>query len=88
MITGFDTIGNAILIAYDAARPALVTDPWITGSAYFGSWGFSHEIPPEQLAAIRGAGYVWLSHGHPDRLRAESLEQLHDKKSLLPDHIG
>jgi len=88
MNTGFDTIGNAILIAYDAGRPVLVTDPWITGSAYFGSWGFSHEIPREQLAAIRGSEYVWLSHGHPDHLQAESLEQLRDKKILLPDHVG
>ena len=88
MNTGFDTIGNAILIVYDAGRPVLVTDPWVTGSAYFGSWGFSHEIPTEQLEAIRSAEYVWLSHGHPDHLHAESLEQLRGKKILLPDHVG
>jgi hypothetical protein len=88
MNTGFDTIGNAILICYDTGRPVLVTDPWIRGSAYFGSWGFSHEIPAEQLMAIRNTEYVWLSHGHPDHLQAESLEQLRDKKILLPDHVG
>ena len=42
----------------------------------------------EQLAAIRKSQYVWLSHGHPDHLHAESLEQLRDKKILLPDHVG
>ncbi len=88
MNVGFDTIGNAILICYDDGQPVLVTDPWFTGSAYFGSWGFSHEIPGEQLSAIRKAQYVWLSHGHPDHLQAESLEQLRDKKILLPDHVG
>ena len=41
---GFETIGNATLIAYDG-NPVLVTDPWIRGGAYFGSWTFSHLIP-------------------------------------------
>jgi L-ascorbate metabolism protein UlaG (beta-lactamase superfamily) len=76
MNIGFDTIGNAILICYDHGRPVLVTDPWITGSADFGSWGFSHEIPKDQLEAILHTQYVWLSHGHPDHLQAESLDRL------------
>jgi len=88
MNIGFDTIGNAILICYDQGRPILVTDPWVTGSAYFGSWGLSHAIPAQQSAAIRAADYVWLSHGHPDHLQTESLEQLRQKKFLLPDHVG
>ena len=88
MKVGFDTIGNAILICYDQGAPVLVTDPWLTGSAYLGSWSFSHEIPTEQLSAIRNTKYVWLSHGHPDHLQAESLEQLRSKTILLPDHVG
>jgi hypothetical protein len=47
MDLGFETIGNATLIAYDQG-PVLVTDPWIEGSAYFGSWSLSHTIPAEQ----------------------------------------
>ena len=82
MKVGFDTIGNAILICYDQGSPVLVTDPWITGSAYLGSWNFSHEIPAEQLTAIRNTRYVWLSHGHPDHLQAESIEQL---RSAYPE---
>ena len=38
MQLGFETIGNATLIAFDEG-PVLATDPWISGSAYFGSWG-------------------------------------------------
>ena len=34
MDIGFETIGNATLIIHDS-HPLLVTDPWITGSAYF-----------------------------------------------------
>jgi len=84
---GFETIGNATLICHDGG-PVLATDPWLRGSAYFGSWTLSHEIPPEQLAAVRAAPYVWISHGHPDHLSLESLELLRDKQILLPDHVG
>lgn len=87
MDLGFDTIGNATLIFYDR-RPLLATDPWITGSAYFGSWGLSHEIPPEQLAAIAACRFVWFSHGHPDHLNPDSLELVRGKSILLPDHVG
>jgi hypothetical protein len=45
---GFETIGNATVIVYDS-RPILATDPWVSGNAYFGSWGLSHEIPLEQM---------------------------------------
>jgi hypothetical protein len=87
MELGFDTIGNATLIAYDR-RPVLATDPWIAGAAYFGSWGMSHEIPPEQMSAIRNADYVWFSHGHPDHLNGDSLELLRERRILLPAHVG
>ena len=88
MDTGFETIGNAILTLYDGGRPILVTDPWFTDQAYFGSWGQSHEIPEAQMKGILGAEYVWVSHGHPDHLNADSMPQLMGKKILLPDHVG
>lgn len=87
MNLGFETIGNATIICHDQ-RPVLVTDPWLGGSAYFGSWTLSHEIPEEQLRAARACEYVWLSHGHPDHLSLESLEALRGKKLLVPNHFG
>jgi len=84
---GFETIGNATLIAFDNG-PVLATDPWIAGSAYFGSWGLSHEVPPEQMAAICGAQYIWFSHGHPDHLNADSLALLRERQVLVPAHVG
>lgn len=87
MELGFETIGNATLICHDRG-PTLVTDPWIVGPAYFGSWTLGYEIPQEQMDAIRRCEYVWLSHGHPDHLSTDSLEVLRDKKILLPDHHG
>ncbi len=87
MELGFETIGNATLICHDKG-PVLVTDPWTDGSAYFGSWIHQHTLPAQQLADIRAAQYVWLSHGHPDHLSPASLEHLRHADILLPDHVG
>jgi hypothetical protein len=87
MELGFETIGNATVVCYDK-HPVLVTDPWLTANAYFGSWTMSHEIPEEQLRAIRQCKYAWISHGHPDHLCVESLKQLGAECLLLPDHQG
>ena len=84
---GFDTVGNATVILHDR-EPLLATDPWISGPAYFGSWGLAHQIPAEQLEAVRRCKYLWVSHGHPDHLSGDSLAQLKDKTILVPDHRG
>ena len=87
MDLGFETIGNATAIVYDRG-PLLATDPWLVGSAYFGSWIHQHKIPAEQLAAVRACKYLWISHGHPDHLSLPSLDLLRDKDIFLPDHVG
>ena len=87
MDLGFETIGNATLICHDHG-PVLGTDPWIIGSAYFGSWTLSHTVPAEQMEAIQQCKYIWVSHGHPDHLSLASLGPLKDKIILMPDHVG
>lgn len=87
MELGFETIGNATIVCYDKV-PVLATDPWLSNTAYFGSWTMSHEIPEEQRQAIWRCKYAWVSHGHPDHLCAESLKQLGAECILLPDHRG
>lgn len=87
MDLGFDTIGNATLICYDRG-PVLVTDPWVQGSAYFGSWGLSHAVPEEQMDVIERSEFVWISHGHPDHLNPDSESYFLGKKILLPNHFG
>lgn len=84
---GFETIGNATVIAYDGA-PILATDPWLGEPAYFGSWALPFEIPEAQRKAILEAKFIWCSHGHPDHLNPDSIEKLHGKNILLPDHVG
>lgn len=87
MNIGFDTIGNATLICYDG-RPVLATDPWIEGSAYFGSWGMSHVVPEAQRQAVLDCPYIWFSHGHPDHFNPDSIHHFAGKTILLPDHVG
>lgn len=87
MDLGFQTIGNATLIGYDHG-PVLATDPWLTGTPYFGSWTLSHTIPDEQMEAIKECPYIFISHGHPDHLSLDSLDLLTDKTILVPDHVG
>lgn len=87
MKIGFETIGNATVIVKDS-DPLLVTDPWITAHAYFGSWSHTHEIPEEQRRSILSCPYVWFSHGHPDHLNSDSLPYFKEKTILLPDHLG
>ncbi|MCR9243611.1 MAG: MBL fold metallo-hydrolase [bacterium] len=87
MDLGFETIGNACLIAHDNG-PVFATDPWLVGSAYFGSWRLSHAVPQEQQDRVKRCKYIWISHGHPDHLSLESLENLRGNRLLLPDHYG
>ena len=47
MDLGFETIGNATIIAHDNG-PVLATDPWLIGDTYFGSWRLSHAVPQQQ----------------------------------------
>jgi hypothetical protein len=84
---GFETVGNATIILHDG-EPLLASDPWITGPAYFGSWGLAREVPPEQFDAVRRCKYIWVSHGHPDHLSGDSMALLKDKTVLVPDHRG
>lgn len=83
----FETIGNATLICFDE-KPIIVTDPWISGNAYFGSWGMPYDIPLAQREAILDSEYIWFSHGHPDHLDGQSLDYFKGQKILLPDHVG
>lgn len=87
MDLGFETIGNACIIAHDRG-PQLAADPWLVGPAYFGSWRLAHAVPQEQFDHVKACPWLWISHGHPDHLSIASLEHLRDKTILLPDHVG
>jgi hypothetical protein len=88
MDLGFETCGNATLVAYERGIPVLVTDPWVHGAQYFGSWTLPYRFNEAQLAAFSRARHVWLSHGHPDHLNLESLALFRDKTLLVAQHAG
>ena len=84
---GFETLGNATLAFHEDGRPVLATDPWLTGTCYFGSWGLDRPLTAEELALVQASEYIWISHGHPDHFHIPSLALLRpEQKILLPDH--
>lgn len=83
----FETLGNATLQLFENEAPLLATDPWLKGTAYFGSWGLDHPLTPSQIQNVVDSPYIWISHGHPDHLHPESIKLLSRKsRILLPDH--
>lgn len=83
----FETLGNATLQLFEEGRPVLATDPWLKGTAYFGSWGLDHPLTETQIRNVVQSPYLWISHGHPDHLHPESIEMLSRKSLiLLPNH--
>ena len=87
MSARFETLGNASVLLFQDGKPVLATDPWLTGTCYFGSWALDHPLSPEQIRNFVDAGWIWISHGHPDHLHDESLNMLPaGKRFLLPNH--
>ena len=62
----FETLGNATLAFREDGRPIIATDPWLTGTCYFGSWGLDRPLTADELALVQACDYLWISHGHPD----------------------
>jgi hypothetical protein len=83
----FETLGNATIQFCVDGEPILVTDPWLAGTCYFGSWALDHALSEQQIRRAQESEYIWISHGHPDHLHADSLRLLpRGKKILVPDH--
>jgi hypothetical protein len=85
----FETLGNAMIQISKDGAPVLVTDPWLFGSAYFGSWELERALNEAQLERARASRYIWFSHGHPDHFHIPSVETLRPTSQiLLPDHYN
>src|SRR6266498_2047434 len=85
----FETMGNAICLLEEAGRPLLVTDPWLFGTVYFGSWALDHPLTEQQKERILHSKYLWISHGHPDHLHPDSIELFpRDITILLGTHYS
>ena len=52
----------------------LLTDPWLAGPAFFGSWAL---WPPPRVEANKlRPDAIWISHEHSDHFHPQTLEQL------------
>lgn len=84
----FETLGNASVQFAIDSKPVLITDPWLIGTCYFGSWALDLTLTQEQIDRACASDYIWISHGHPDHLHHESLKLLPKGKTILiPDHF-
>ncbi len=83
----FETLGNAMIQVFREGAPALVTDPWLVESAYFGSWGLERPLTERQMGNVAASPFVWFSHGHPDHFHPPSMVHLsRETVMLVPDH--
>lgn len=60
---------------------ALLSDPWLSGSAFADGWGLRQDNP-DALALAATATHLWISHWHSDHLHAPTLGAL---AKLRPD---
>lgn len=83
----FETLGNASIQIFADGKPLLITDPWLRGKAYFGSWALDKPLTEQQISNALASQFVWISHGHPDHLHHESLEMFaKGTKFFVADH--
>ena len=83
MTTTFETMGNATVAIYQNGKGVIATDPWLTGTAYFGSWALERPLNERQMSALLAMPYLWFSHGHPDHFHTDSIDLIPIGKTLL-----
>lgn len=68
-------ISNACIL-FEWKNFRILTDPWIEGPAYFGSWT---NYPPSNISVndLPPIDLIWISHEHTDHLHPYSLSFFH-----------
>ena len=54
---------------------SLLSDPWLSGTAFADGWGLRFDNP-DALARAATATHLWISHWHSDHLHAPTLTAL------------
>jgi UDP-MurNAc hydroxylase len=60
----------------------ILTDPWILGKPFFGSW--AHYPPIENKPdKLNGVNYIYISHVHADHADEETLKSINDDIPII-----
>ena len=72
-------LGQASLLV-EAAGRKILTDPWLTEGAYFGTWFHTHLLEDAGITPAtfpgKDADYLFLSHEHQDHMDPATLKTL------------
>ena len=78
-------ISTACILIFLKNGKSILCDPWIGGSAYYGSWFKFPPIPQQLLERYTGLDpdFIYVSHIHPDHFHPETLISFNKNIPLL-----
>jgi CMP-N-acetylneuraminate monooxygenase len=66
----------------------VISDPWLLGPAFFGSWWHTVIPPRDAMERLNNSDAVYISHNHSDHFHRETLTGLRrDKLIIVPKYI-
>ena len=71
-----ETLGDTAMLLSRDGVPILAADPWLSGSACFGSWARERDLAPGSIKSLLRAPYAFLSRGSDGRLHLPSLKAM------------
>jgi len=77
------TYGHATLSFELDEKPFLITDPWLIGSCYWRSWWLQHYPNQKDLAVLKNADTIFLTHEHWDHAHFPTLKKFFKNKKIL-----
>jgi len=83
----FSILGHACM-QVEADGKSLVCDPWLIGSAYWGSW-WNYPPVPKDIFERLDPDFIFITHLHWDHFHGPTLRRLgQDRRILIPKTSG
>ncbi len=84
----FETLGDTSMLLSRDGVPILAADPWLSGTACFGSWARDRDLAPTTVKSVLRAPYVFLSRGVDGRTHLPTLRAIGSGCDiLLPENF-
>jgi L-ascorbate metabolism protein UlaG (beta-lactamase superfamily) len=77
------TLGHATLVVLEDGTPLIATDPWLIGSTLWRSWWLERYPTKEEVALVRDAAELYITHSHPDHFHWPTLRAIGPRSILL-----